>query len=144
MGRPRPEVWPLTVLCTITIPFYDRKATCTPLVYFLLMKSTPFTYHTVVYNFVNALSLRVAPCKYIQWLVYFKVKLATKIWWQFIFLLSFLYNLNWLVRDLVNKRFFNKFLKLLTQNRLINRQNLALFHELKKRIGTWLWTPRLV
>ena len=25
-----------------------------------------------------------------------------------------------------------------SQNRLINRQNLALFHELKKWIGTWL------
>ena len=61
-----------------------------------------------------------------------------------LFLLSFLYNFNWLVRDLVDKRFLKKFSKLLTQNRLINRQNLALFHELKKRIGTWLWTPRLV
>ena len=59
-------------------------------------------------------------------------------------LLSFFYNFNRLVRNLVDKRFFKKFLKLLTQNRLINRQNLALFHELKKRIGTWLWTPRLV
>ena len=36
------------------------------------------------------------------------------------------------------------YLKLLTQNRLTNGQNLALFHELKKRSGTWLSPPRLV
>ena len=42
MGRPRPEVWPLTAFCTI----YDRKATCTYFAYLLLMKGTPFTYHT--------------------------------------------------------------------------------------------------
>ena len=81
---------------------------------------------------------------YYYWLVYFKIKLATKIKWHFIFLISFLYNFIRLVRDLVNKWFLKKFLKLLTQNRLINRQNLALFHELKKRIGTWFWTPKLV
>ena len=39
---------------------------------------------------------------------------------QRLVLLSFLYNFNLLVRDLVNKRFFKKFLKLLTENRLIN------------------------
>ena len=42
MGRPRPEVWPLTAFCTI----YDRTATCTHFAYLLLMKGTPFTYHT--------------------------------------------------------------------------------------------------
>jgi len=33
--------------------------------------------------------------------------------------------------------------KLLTQNRLINGQNLAFFHELKNGSGTWLSPPRL-
>ena len=42
VGRPRLEVWPLTAFCTV----YDRKATCTPFAYLLLMKGTPFTYHT--------------------------------------------------------------------------------------------------
>ena len=37
--------------------------------------------------------------------------------------------------------YFKKMSSLLTQNRLINCQNLTLFHELKKRTGTWLSPP---
>ena len=37
-GRPRPEVWPLTVLYTI----YDRKATCTPFVLPSIDERYPF------------------------------------------------------------------------------------------------------